>query len=819
MKNTLRFVAVLMAGLCFTLSFASAQTFADPMMDEPVIGMATAPALSIPSLAKPADVNAVTHQWSSGAPMPLGKKYHTIASFNGDVYIFGGLRTDPTSGAGYFDSTAYKYNVASKTWTKIKDFPQMRFINGLAQTVNGKIYIFGGLENSGNSYKTILKVWEYDPAADTYTPKANMKFAQGFACSGVLDGKIYVISGNGTTTSQYLNLVQVYDPATDSWGTATNYPKPARYISCATVGNAMIASGGYNNNNPNVYYNADTYKGELDNGTLKWTKVADYPIGPTILMSSVGVNGKGYFFGGRPSIDGNAPATPRSFCYDPATDKWETFEIKPTGMQYQIQAGTDGNVVVMAGGEVGRAGANGYFATDATEILDPAINPFPLAAMSTDKVDLWVKKGTTRTAKFYLYNSGPATYTYTVNIDPSAPWTTVSSMSGSVTGYTRVPLTVTFDGGTAAVGEHVGSFTVQTSDPENGSMFMNLIMHVQDEDVDADPVLLLDHFTGTWCVWCPYGADSIAALQTTYGKKLEVASYHNRDAMSTSIGDLFTQTLQVPGFPTAAINRTLFDDQSAIAISRPAWGNKVNLLLSEYRSPVTITVSNKTYNPGTKAMSLKVKVFFHQTVTGNINLSMIQTESGFNYTQMFTPNGSTTQPLSPYTHKNVVRLMHPDELGTPLTGNSFTTQSFIEQEVNFISDDSAAENSRLIFVLYRMNGTTIGPVLQAYGEKLLDGISAIDNTLPVASDFALRAAYPNPFNPSTTVSFDVPRSSHVRLVVTDVLGREVRTLADGTHESGVHTVRFDATGLQSGTYFLTMQAGSFSQTRTLTLMK
>lgn len=819
MKNTLRFAAVLLAGLCFTLSFAAAQIMPDPMMDEPAIGMASEPASYQPALAKPADAQAVIHQWSSGMPIPTVKKYHAIASLGSDVYIFGGVRTDPITGKGIFDSTCYKYNVATNAWTRIKDFPQLLFINGLAQAVNGKIYIFGGLENAGGSYKTILKTWEYDPVADTYTQKTSMRYAQGYACSGVLDGKIYVVSGNGTSLTQYLNIVQVYDPATDTWSSSTAYPKPARYISCATIGNAIYCVGGYNNSTSS-YYTEEMYRGELDGGTLKWTRVADYPIGPTILISSVGVNGKGYFFGGRPSIDGNAPATPRSFCYDPATDKWSTFELKPTGMQYQIAAGTDGNVVVMPGGETARAGSAGYYATDATEILDPSVAPFSLANMSTNKIDIWVKVGTTRTSKFYLTNAGPADYNYTVNIDASAPWVSMSTMSGTMNGYTRRTLTATFDGGTMAPGEYAGSLTIQTTDPENPSMFMNLILHVQNEDVDTEPKVLLDHFTGTWCIWCPYGADTLAALKNRYGNKIEVASYHNRDAMSTGLGDLFTQALLVPGYPTGSVNRTLFDDQSSVAISRFVWENKVNMLLNETMSPVSITVTDKTYNPTTKETTCKVRVFFHQTVNAQVNLSVIETESGFNYTQKFTPDGANSQNLTPYIHKNVVRTMHPDELGINLnTGSSFLTQSAVVKDIAFISADSAAENARLIFVVYKMDGTDISSVLQVHGEKLLDGISAIDNTLPVASGFALRAAYPNPFNPSTTVSFDVPQASWVRIVATDVLGRVVRTLAEGEHMPGVHTVQFDGSGLESGNYFLTMQAGSFVQTRTITLVK
>ena len=92
-------------------------------------------------------------------------------------------------------------------------------------------------------------------------------------------------------------------------------------------------------------------------------------------------------------------------------------------------------------------------------------------------------------------------------------------------------------------------------------------------------------------------------------------------------------------------------------------------------------------------------------------------------------------------------------------------------------------------------------------------------TAAVPDRFALDAAYPNPFNPTTTVPFAVPERGDVRLAVFDLLGREVALLADGAYDAGHHTARFEADGLPSGTYLvrLTTPAGVFTQK--LLLMK
>jgi hypothetical protein len=75
--------------------------------------------------------------------------------------------------------------------------------------------------------------------------------------------------------------------------------------------------------------------------------------------------------------------------------------------------------------------------------------------------------------------------------------------------------------------------------------------------------------------------------------------------------------------------------------------------------------------------------------------------------------------------------------------------------------------------------------------------------LPTA--FALLQNYPNPFNPSTTIGYEVPVTSNVRMVVYDLLGREITVLVDEKKTAGRYAVRFDASLLASGVYFSRMQ--------------
>ena len=87
------------------------------------------------------------------------------------------------------------------------------------------------------------------------------------------------------------------------------------------------------------------------------------------------------------------------------------------------------------------------------------------------------------------------------------------------------------------------------------------------------------------------------------------------------------------------------------------------------------------------------------------------------------------------------------------------------------------------------------------------------------TEFALKSAYPNPFNPSTTIPFELSEASGVTLTVYDGLGRYVATLAEGYRSTGHHEVVFEAQGLPSGTYFYRLRTTSAVRHGRVSLVK
>ena len=94
----------------------------------------------------------------------------------------------------------------------------------------------------------------------------------------------------------------------------------------------------------------------------------------------------------------------------------------------------------------------------------------------------------------------------------------------------------------------------------------------------------------------------------------------------------------------------------------------------------------------------------------------------------------------------------------------------------------------------------------------------IDNViLPTKTE--LLQNYPNPFNPSTTISFSLPTKSFVSLKVFDALGREVDTILNDELSTGSYSRQWNASNMPSGIYFYRLQAGAFTETKKLVLLR
>ena len=94
------------------------------------------------------------------------------------------------------------------------------------------------------------------------------------------------------------------------------------------------------------------------------------------------------------------------------------------------------------------------------------------------------------------------------------------------------------------------------------------------------------------------------------------------------------------------------------------------------------------------------------------------------------------------------------------------------------------------------------------------GVANVD---PAA--FVVNEAYPNPFNPTTTISFSLAEAGNVTVEVYNVAGQKVDTISDAFMEVGSHSVVWDASDFSAGVYFYTVKSGNLSKTMKMTLLK
>ena len=179
----------------------------------------------------------VANSWSTLAVLPIAVQSPILRSVGGKLYLIGGLRHADM----YYSPKCYEYDPALDTWTEKADMPTGREDMGSA-VVDGKIYVFGGL-SAGPTPLTILEV--YDPATDTWDEtKADLPVAKqlgdfGAACNG----KIYAIGATNVMTG-YPALIPVvtvyeYDPSLDTWTAVANMPRPRCYKEVAPIGNRL----------------------------------------------------------------------------------------------------------------------------------------------------------------------------------------------------------------------------------------------------------------------------------------------------------------------------------------------------------------------------------------------------------------------------------------------------------------------------------------------------------------------------------------------------------------------------------------------------
>jgi N-acetylneuraminic acid mutarotase len=275
--------------------------------------------------------------WTKKTGMPTARAALSAQVVNGKIYAIGGLLSDTLTMTG----TTEAYDPSTDTWTTRTAMPTPRGVAASA-VLNGKIYVFGG-DTDGHRSISSAVTEEYDPSADTWTTKAAMPTRRMASAAFVLADKIHVVSGwrGALGDSDFVDVIEVYDPATDTWEYHGNAIINARgNFGLSQVNGKIYQFGG---TRFGVTGGAETT--EYDPASNLWSSKARM-LSQRHFLPAVALDGKVYLTGGNSRPE---PAGATLQIYDPQTDVWSHGLDMPTARSAHAAVAVDGKMYALGG--------------------------------------------------------------------------------------------------------------------------------------------------------------------------------------------------------------------------------------------------------------------------------------------------------------------------------------------------------------------------------------------------------------------------------------------------------------------------------------
>jgi N-acetylneuraminic acid mutarotase len=247
--------------------------------------------------------DSATDSWSYTTPVPQPLHHTVAASAGGRLYVIGGeISATGLANQGIFINNLYEYDPSTATWTEKAPMPTARS-GGTAGVIDGKIYVAGGRPPGGADFAV------YDPATDQWTVLPNLPTQRNHLASGVIGGNLYVVGGRfgGGVGSEMTDIVEIYDPATNTWTRGTPLLEPRAGLNGITVRGCLYTFGGEgNDSNPlGIFPNVEVYNPLTD----AWIPLEPIPVPVHGVTGAAYINGYIHLAGGGISRGGNSGAT------------------------------------------------------------------------------------------------------------------------------------------------------------------------------------------------------------------------------------------------------------------------------------------------------------------------------------------------------------------------------------------------------------------------------------------------------------------------------------------------------------------------------
>jgi len=205
------------------------------------------------------EYDPATDHWTKKKNMPLATHHAAIAEYRGKIYLFGGqAQLEPGGPTQIPLNNTWEYDPVADSWKALAPMPTVRTA-AVAAEVGGKIYVIGGASVHPGArivslgpavpHRSLKTNEAYDPATNTWETRSPMPTPRNHAAAGVVGGKIYVIGGrlasSVITTGSNTDVVENYDPATDSWGAVgLRMPTARSGMGWATYQGRIYVAGG-----------------------------------------------------------------------------------------------------------------------------------------------------------------------------------------------------------------------------------------------------------------------------------------------------------------------------------------------------------------------------------------------------------------------------------------------------------------------------------------------------------------------------------------------------------------------------------------------
>lgn len=233
--------------------------------------------------------DTMTGTWGDAPSLPRALHHANAATDGTTIYVLGALSGNNFTAIGDVYSFTPGVDAA---WQSRQSMPSGRE-RGAAVTdiIAGKLYVAGGFRNVMAS--DLVDV--YDPATDTWTPRASLPAQRDHACGGTLGGALVVAGGRTVSTSSPRADVWSYDPASDSWTPRAAMPTGRGGMGCGVIDNQLYTAGGEGNpaTPSGVFANVEAYS----LATNTWTQLPAMP-NPKHGVGGAAWNGALYLCGG-----------------------------------------------------------------------------------------------------------------------------------------------------------------------------------------------------------------------------------------------------------------------------------------------------------------------------------------------------------------------------------------------------------------------------------------------------------------------------------------------------------------------------------------